>query len=81
MANVQLSAGTSSVVKTHYFKQQNNFSLWRKPVHMLVAVLNRFWWQTKVYGNILGIIALVFVSLVFLYIHKLRSQILSDATK
>lgn len=71
MANVQLEAGKSSAVKTRYSDQKNSFNVWNKPVRLLVAKLYRFWWHTKAYGTILGIMVMVLVSLVVLSLYWL----------
>lgn len=81
MANLQLKVRRSAAVKTHYHDWKKAFSLCRQPVHMSVAVLDRFWWHTKAYATILSIAPLVLGSLVFLYLYWLCRKFLQVSAK
>jgi hypothetical protein len=39
-------------------------------VNAAIALPYRFWWHTKAYGTILGIVALASVSFVVLFLHQ-----------
>ena len=41
----------------------------RKLVRLGAVQINRFWWRTKAYGTILGVMLLTLVSLIFLSMH------------
>ncbi|MBR8837951.1 MAG: hypothetical protein DSM106950_29105 [Stigonema ocellatum SAG 48.90 = DSM 106950] len=60
---------------------ENSFSLWRRPVQMLVAKLNRLWWHTKAYGTILSMMLLVLVSLFFVYVYWLYRKFIPVPAK
>jgi len=81
MATVQLKAGESSIIETSHSQGKNSFPLWRNPVQMFVAKLNRSWWHTKAYGTILGIMLLVLVSLLFIYLYSLYRKFLPVPAK
>ncbi len=69
MTNAQQEVGKLSAVKTRYSNQENSFSMWKKPIQSIVAAIYRFWWHTKAYGTILGIMPLVLASLLFLHLY------------
>ena len=83
MAIMQLKAGNSSTAKIQDSNQENFFLLLRRrtPAQMPVAVIDRVWWQTKAYVIILGIMLLVFTSLLFVYLHWFCQKCLPIPTK
>lgn len=48
-----------------------------KSVQLITAIAKRWWWHTKGYGTILGIMLLTLVSIIFLVIHWSYGQLLS----
>ncbi len=81
MATVQLKTGESSMIENSQSQGENSFRVWRNPVQIFAARLNRSWWQTKAYGTILGIMLLVLVSLLFIYLYLLYRKFLPVPAK
>lgn len=83
MAIMQLKAGKSSTAKIQDSNQENFFLLLRRrtPAQMPVAAIHRVWWQTKANAIILGVMLLVFASLLFVYLHWFYQKFLPISTK
>ncbi len=65
---------TASLAITVYNSDVNQGYLWK--LVRLGAELQKFWWHTKAYGTILGIMLLTLVSLIYLGIHWSFSKLL-----
>ncbi|HYX16981.1 MAG TPA: hypothetical protein VE944_22040 [Nostoc sp.] len=55
-------------ITIHDSKSMEITSLW-KLVRLGAVQINGFWWRTKAYGTILGVMLLTLVSLIFLSMH------------
>jgi hypothetical protein len=73
MTTAPLNAKTSVTAKTRHTQQKNGFSASKKP--LLVRAVSGFWWHTKAYERVLGIVLLVLGSLVFLSVRSLYSKL------
>ena len=83
MAIMQLKAGKSSIAKIQDSNQENLFPLPRRrtPAQMSVAVIHRVWTQTKADAIILGVMLLVFASLLYVYLYWFCQKFLPIPTK
>jgi hypothetical protein len=83
MAIMQLQAGKSSIAKIQESNPENFFLLLqrRAPAKIPIAVIHRVWWQTKSYAIILGIMLLLFASLLFVYLYWFSQKFLAIPIK
>jgi hypothetical protein len=66
---------TASLTITIHNSDVNQGYLW-KLARLGAARLQKFWWHTKAYGTILGVMLLTLVSLIYLGIHWSFSKLL-----
>lgn len=61
-------------ITIHASKSMEIGTLW-KLVRLGAVQINGFWWRTKAYGTILGVMLLTLVSLIFLSMHWSYSRL------
>ncbi|MDF5733289.1 MAG: hypothetical protein PUP92_36225 [Rhizonema sp. PD38] len=83
MAIMQLQAGKSSITKIQESNPENFLPLRKRRtlVEITVVVIHRVWWQTKSYAIILGIMLLLFASLLFVYLYCFSQKFLAIPIK
>ncbi|MGF1938132.1 MULTISPECIES: hypothetical protein [unclassified Nostoc] len=65
MTIVRQNTAASLAITIHNSKSVNISNLWK----LMRLNANGFWWRTKAYGTILGVMLLTLVSLIFLSMH------------
>ena len=64
----------ASTFKIRQSKRKNDADTLSKIIPVIVILLHRFWWHTKGYGTVFGMMGLVLVSMVYLYLRSLSAK-------